>query len=197
MSIGNYAILSTNIQDMQVMANVSQVLQELRYNLPMANNHAAIPDNRLDFGAALRYYRRRAKINQDVLADLLNVTQPTLSRWENEAEPPKDTYILSRMAEILDVSLDDLYNARIPQAMKETQETYDAVDPLIALAKQLVEKHKGRTTLDEAIEILSGYLDLGDEARRHVRMQIGLLRRIPNIPPDPTDQTPNDAGGRG
>lgn len=124
------------------------------------------------FGKALRFYRKRAGLSQADLAERVNISQTLISTWEGRADPPADPFTVSLIAEILDVDCSDLQEGRIrhgPQA--------PPVDPLVNLAQQVVAKYKGRISADEALEVIGGYLNLGDEERQHVRKQITLLRR--------------------
>lgn len=61
----------------------------------------------------LVYLRKMKKMSQEELAELLNITRQTLSKWETgEAFP--DIEKSKRLADIFDVSLDDLvsYDAK-------------------------------------------------------------------------------------
>jgi transcriptional regulator with XRE-family HTH domain len=145
----------------------------------------------VSFGRALRFYRDRAKLTQVELADRVHMRSTTLSNWEGRAEPPADFYAISEIAKVLGVDTADLMAGRIRRPKISPSE----IDVISDLATALARKHP-HISAEEILEILSGFIALGEDERRHVRMQIGLLRRIPpSLPPDPTD-TPNDAGGR-
>lgn len=58
-------------------------------------------------GEKLAAARRRKNYTQEQLAERLQVTRQTVSRWESETAYP-ETEKLIRLAEILEISLDDL-----------------------------------------------------------------------------------------
>ena len=167
------------------------------YNPSMAMEQASKPANGDDslveeivsFGRALRFYRDRSGLTQVELAEMVPMRSTTLSNWEGRAEPPADFYAVSTIAKILKVDAQDLMAGRIWRP----KVTVEPVNALTQLAIDLSRKYKGRVTPEEALEVISGYLDLGEDERQHVRNQIGLLRRIPRTPPKPPT---NDAGGR-
>ena len=65
------------------------------------------------FGAYISRLRKQADMTQSVLGDKLNVTRQAVSRYENGESFP-DISILILLAEIFEVSLDDLINAGNP-----------------------------------------------------------------------------------
>lgn len=63
------------------------------------------------FGDNLRKYRKEKKLTQEQLADLLNVSFQTISKWEKEkTEPNIDTLI--KIASIFNITLDELIGVR-------------------------------------------------------------------------------------
>lgn len=64
----------------------------------------------INIGENIVIARKRLKLTQAVLADLLNVSNQAVSSWERNENIP-DTYNLIELARVLDVSLDWLvYN---------------------------------------------------------------------------------------
>lgn len=64
----------------------------------------------INIGENIVIARKRLKLTQAVLADLLNVSYQAVSSWERDENIP-DTYNLIELARVLDVSLDWLvYN---------------------------------------------------------------------------------------
>ena len=68
---------------------------------------------RLNFGAKIRELRRRDGRTQEHLAEALGVTAQAVSRWENEISLP-DITLVPRIAEVLEVSCDDLLGEKEP-----------------------------------------------------------------------------------
>lgn len=63
------------------------------------------------FGDNLRKYRKEKKLTQEKLADLLNVSFQTVSKWEKKkTEPNIDTLI--KIASIFNITLDELVGVR-------------------------------------------------------------------------------------
>ena len=60
-----------------------------------------------DIGTNIRYFRRKANLTVEQLADQIPVSRPTLSNWENGVRTP-DVYKLARIAQILNTSIDAL-----------------------------------------------------------------------------------------
>jgi len=59
------------------------------------------------FSHRLRLLRKKSKLSQRVLAELVDVTAPTLSLWEKENRYPNYATLL-KFADFFDVSLDYL-----------------------------------------------------------------------------------------
>ena len=51
-----------------------------------------------DIGTNIRYFRRKANLTVEQLADQIPVSRPTLSNWENGVRTP-DVYKLARIAQ--------------------------------------------------------------------------------------------------
>ena len=66
----------------------------------------------LEFSRRLRQYRRDRKLTQQELADLLGVSNKSVSRWESGSYP--DVALLGPLAEALGVTVDDLLGTRGP-----------------------------------------------------------------------------------
>lgn len=65
-------------------------------------------------GKQLRNYRQRNELTQKQLANILYVSDRTVSKWERGAGYP-DIDTLKRIAQLLDLSLDNLLNEREPE----------------------------------------------------------------------------------
>ena len=72
-----------------------------------------------DFAMTLRCYRKSLGLDQDELAELLNVGQNTVSRWEAGIRAPRDPVeVLMRFYELLDIFDDVVYDV-IALAMRD------------------------------------------------------------------------------
>lgn len=72
-----------------------------------------------DFAMTLRCYRKSLGLDQDELAELLDVTQATVSRWEAGIRAPRDPVeVLMRLYELLD-TFDDVVNDVAELAMRD------------------------------------------------------------------------------
>ena len=73
------------------------------------------------FGELLLKLRKEKGWTQQRLADLLNVTNKTVSKWErNEAYP--ETATLIELSKLFQISVDDLLNGRVQEEIKETDQ---------------------------------------------------------------------------
>ncbi len=59
------------------------------------------------FGKRISFLRRQKGLKQEDLADMLNVSFQAVSKWENDINCP-DISLLPKLAELLDVSIDEL-----------------------------------------------------------------------------------------
>ncbi|EJF47613.1 helix-turn-helix transcriptional regulator [Actinomyces massiliensis] len=76
-------------------------------------------DPTFDFALTLRCYRKRLGLDQAELAELLNVTQATISRWEAGIRAPRDPVeVLMHLHELSDV-FDDIVDDVIALAMSD------------------------------------------------------------------------------
>lgn len=72
-----------------------------------------------DFAMTLRCYRKSLGLDQDELAELLDVAQATVSRWEAGIRAPRDPVeVLMRLYELLD-TFDDVVNDVAQLAMRD------------------------------------------------------------------------------
>ena len=72
-----------------------------------------------DFALTLRCYRKSLGLDQDELAELLDVTQATVSRWEAGIRAPRDPVeVLMRLYEFSD-TFDDVVEDVVALAMRD------------------------------------------------------------------------------
>ena len=72
----------------------------------------------MGFGSKISYLRKKNNMSQESLAELLDVTRQTLSKWElNETSP--DINQAKKISKIFNVSLDELTDNNITNAIVE------------------------------------------------------------------------------
>lgn len=77
-------------------------------------------------GETISSLRKKKGLTQNELAEKMNVTDKAVSKWERDLSCP-DVNTISRLAEVLDVSVEDLLSA------KEQKKTSDNSKDLIGL----------------------------------------------------------------
>lgn len=77
-------------------------------------------------GETISSLRKKKGLTQNELAEKMNVTDEAVSKWERDLSCP-DVNTISRLAEVLDVSVEELLNA------KEQRKTSDNSKDLIGL----------------------------------------------------------------
>ena len=65
-----------------------------------------------NIGATIKELRKRSGMSQQELADKLNTTNFTISKWENNITTP-DIYYLKNISKIFKITIDDLMNNNI------------------------------------------------------------------------------------
>ena len=74
-------------------------------------------------GDIISTLRKEKGMTQKELADMLNVTDKAVSKWERGVACP-DTMTLPKLAQILEVSVDELMNAKAPIAKERTNSEF-------------------------------------------------------------------------
>lgn len=70
---------------------------------------------------SLSYYRKRKRISQEKLSELVGVSRQTVSRWEQGDSYPSADH-LTKLSEVLDVPIDTLLQACISRPWGNTSE---------------------------------------------------------------------------
>ena len=101
--------------------------------------------NNRDFGAKIADLRKKKGLTQAQLADMLNISNKTISRWETGEGYPEVT-LLSRLAKALGVTVDELL-AEPEQEAEAVQEQPDRFESFEQVSdtenkKSKVKKHK-------------------------------------------------------
>lgn len=72
----------------------------------------------MDFGSKISYLRKKNNMSQESLAELLDITRQTLSKWElNETSP--DINQAKKLSKIFNVSIDELTDNNITNVIVE------------------------------------------------------------------------------
>ena len=89
-------------------------------------------------------FRKRSGLSQEELAEKLNITRQSVSKWER-AESAPDTDNLIELAKIYGVTLDDLLNVDKPMEQTEEKviEEVKITNSGIFLESNLFEDNKG------------------------------------------------------
>ena len=80
----------------------------------------------------LAYYRKQAGLTQAELAEKINYSDKSVSKWELGNGVP-DVYILMQLAELYGVTLNDLVGETTPQQLQEKRKGRDSFHVLITL----------------------------------------------------------------
>ena len=77
--------------------------------------------------------RKRQNMTQEELANRLNVSRQTISKWENGTVLP-DVYNLKELAKVFDISVDELLNDE--KVIKDDNEIVEAIDHSVGIVKK-------------------------------------------------------------
>lgn len=95
-----------------------------------------------DFGIVLRELRKKKKLTQEKLAEKLDVTAGTISKYEsNQVYPPFET--MRSLAVILDVSMDELCGT----SQNDVISTCGLSDEQVRIVKCLVDSFRNQNTI--------------------------------------------------
>ena len=87
------------------------------------------------FSNNVKYLREQKKLSQNKLAELTNVNQTTIARWENEEITPSLANVLD-LADVLNVTVADLTG----KDLAKESNTYDETDLLFDKYKDVLSK---------------------------------------------------------
>lgn len=82
----------------------------------------------MGFGENLKKYRKQCNLNQNEVAEQLNVARQTVSNWETDKSDP-DVETMIKLSNLYHVSMEELINAEKKEADNEfvSQETEDII----------------------------------------------------------------------
>ena len=78
-------------------------------------------DNNMTLGQRIASYRGRAHLSQDSLAELLDVSRQSVSKWETDASVPELSKLV-RLGQVFDVSLDELVTGETKAVAPDPQQ---------------------------------------------------------------------------
>ena len=110
-------------------------------------------------GEIISTLRREKGMTQKELADMLNITDKAVSKWERGMACP-DTHIIPRVAEILGVSVEELMNAKAVPANGHKGAEY-LVDIILKAVPMAMGIAVVVTSLLGELDIKSGFAMLG------------------------------------
>lgn len=95
----------------------------------------------MSFGGNLQYLRKAYDMTQEALAEQMEVSRQTVSRWESDSVFPEMDKVV-RLCELFHVNMDDLLRGSVEDAcandLDEYDRAYNRFSKLIALATGLV-----------------------------------------------------------
>ena len=83
----------------------------------------------MELGKKIRQLRFKAGLTQEQLADQLGISAQSVSKWENNVAMP-DITSLPLLAEILGISIDDLFDLTVEQRLNRIENRMDVEDEL-------------------------------------------------------------------
>lgn len=110
-------------------------------------------DNYMDqvkIGKFIKQKRKEKKITQSMLAEMLNVTDRAISKWENGICMP-DSGIIRELCETLNITINDLFSGEIVD-MKDNENRLEK--NLLDMVKQKEESDKRLLTMEIVIGVL-------------------------------------------
>ena len=108
-------------------------------------------------GEKIYQQRTKKKMSQGDLAELLNVSRQSISKWENNSSIP-DLDKIVKMSEIFEISLDELIKGETP--VIEKQDSLTAQDISIEIKSESSASKKQPTNLQHLIGIVLLFMTL-------------------------------------
>lgn len=131
----------------------------------------------MSFGENVSYYRKKSKITQEELAEKLEVSRQTVSRWENDSALP-DVDTLIKLCELFDCDMDtlvrknaeDILNKKTNINIENTENATQGEQKTLLNGEALQKSDKCEYTCDEVREIPEIY----DKHMNKFALLIGL-----------------------
>lgn len=106
---------------------------------------------RSQFSVNLAMYRKKRGLTQERFANMLSVTPQAVSKWEKGGFP--DSYLLPKIAESLNVSLDVLFG------LKQEESELDLMQTVMDKLAQISPEKRGSMVMDLCYHMLYAYHD--------------------------------------
>lgn len=84
----------------------------------------------MKLGKRIKQLRIKSNLTQESLAEQLNVSMQSVSKWENDVSMP-DITLLPKLSEILGVSIDELFDLSVEQKLARIERRLDIEEPLL------------------------------------------------------------------
>ena len=121
----------------QTVERFNKVFSATQFFVWYAENSQIEEDFQMSVGAKIREYRSKLNLTQKDLAEKLNVTYQAVSRWEkDEVEPSFDS--LTKMSQIFDCSIDDLFGIERPRKGDDAEEKVKIVEKVVEQGKPIL-----------------------------------------------------------
>lgn len=111
-------------------------------------------------GKIIRTLRKEKCMTQKQLANMLGVTDKAVSKWERDVACP-DTLIISPLAEVLGISVEELLNAKASTPAKENKNTEYIINLILKAIPVAMGVAVSATALLDKADIKSGFTMLG------------------------------------
>jgi transcriptional regulator with XRE-family HTH domain len=108
----------------------------------------------MKIGKKIAFYRKKMELTQEELAEQLEISSQAVSNWETEQNNP-DEDVLIKLADIFNVTLDDLFDRKVSLFPWEDDDTLRAV---VFVGHRMVKKEDmDETLLDKCSKITIEY----------------------------------------
>ncbi len=113
--------------------------------------------DQIKIGKFIQNKRKEKNITQQELAEILNITDRAISKWENGKCMP-DVGIMQELCEILNITINDLFSGEVVN-MKDTEKKLE--ENLLEMTKLKEEKDRQLLSLEIFIGVISSVILLG------------------------------------
>ena len=132
----------------------------------------------MTFGDAMRFRRDQLGYSQEELAELVGRDQSTIARWERQNKPPKDPFVLTQLAEALQMDVEALRAGRLQVSGPLVSLDEARTRTLDELIKQVARLRAPDVDPREAEGLLRALLRLDMEGLRLLGAQAEYLLKL-------------------
>lgn len=127
-------------------------------------------------GERIAAYRKKANLTQEQLAEKCTVTAQAVSKWENDLTAP-DITLIPRLAEIFNVSCDELLGARRAQTVAVDPSTIDISKMLLKIKAETAEGEKVNVSMPLSVAEVE-FKDAVSWGRKEGEMKIIEMKQL-------------------